>query len=380
MDAFHTTLARWTDFYLITGTAAAALTGLQFVVQTLIASQALRPATRSDVEGGIAAFGTPTVVHFTIAMLISAMMCVPWPGSMSLRTIAGALGAGALLYSVIVLRRARRQRSYVPATEDWVWHIALPAASYAALIVAAVLLKRGIEGSLFSIAAATLLLLCIGIHNAWDTVAYLTVNALRGSVPEDALVPPKRGEPGKETTMMTRPARAGSPDIPAATIRSAAPADLASIGRLGALLVRTHHDFDPQRFIEPTPQTESGYASFLGTQLEKPSVSILVALQENRVVGYAYAGAEGHDWMSLRGPAGVVYDIVVDPAHRGRGIGRLLLDAALAALGARGVPRVVLSTAERNTSAQRLFARAGFRRTMVEMTRPMDGDPVNSPR
>jgi ribosomal protein S18 acetylase RimI-like enzyme len=67
----------------------------------------------------------------------------------------------------------------------------------------------------------------------------------------------------------------------------------------------------------------------------------------------------------------VIYDIVVDPAHRGRGVGRMLLDATIAALEARGAPRVVLSTAERNEVAQHLFARAGFRRTMIEMTREL---------
>ena len=76
--------------------------------------------------------------------------------------------------------------------------------------------------------------------------------------------------------------------------------------------------------------------------------------------------------MSLRGPAGVLYDIVVDPAHRRNGVGRMLLDATLAALRARGAPRVVLSTAERNTAAQHLFDRAGFRRTMIEMTRELN--------
>lgn len=160
----------------------------------------------------------------------------------------------------------------------------------------------------------------------------------------------------------------------AATIRPAAPADLPAIGRLGALLVRTHHDFDPERFIAATPQTERAYASFLGTQREEPNVVVFVAERDGAVLGYTYAGVEGHDYMSLRGPAGVLYDIVVDPAHRGRGIGRMLLDATLAALAARGEPRVVLSTAERNESAQRLFARAGFRRTMIEMTRELDGD------
>jgi ribosomal protein S18 acetylase RimI-like enzyme len=154
-------------------------------------------------------------------------------------------------------------------------------------------------------------------------------------------------------------------------IRPATPADLAAIGRLGALLVRTHHDFDPKRFIAATPQTEHAYGSFLGTQLDEPNIIILVADQDGKVIGYTYAGVEGNDYMSLRGPAGVLYDIVVDPAHRNHGVGRMLLDATLEALSARGAPRVVLSTAERNASAQRLFDRAGFRRTMIEMTREL---------
>jgi ribosomal protein S18 acetylase RimI-like enzyme len=159
-----------------------------------------------------------------------------------------------------------------------------------------------------------------------------------------------------------------------ATVRPAQREDLPTIGRLGALLVRTHHDFDPKRFIQASPQTEHGYASFLGTQLDSPNIIVLVAERDGEVLGYTYAGVEGYDYMSLRGPAGVLYDIVVDPAHRGHGVGRTLLEATLAALGARGVARVVLSTAERNEPAQRLFARAGFRRTMIEMTRELDGD------
>lgn len=159
----------------------------------------------------------------------------------------------------------------------------------------------------------------------------------------------------------------------AVVIRPATRADLPAIGRLGALLVRLHHDFDPQRFIPATPRTEQGYGSFLGTQLEVPDVIVLVAERDGEVLGYSYAGLEGFDYMALRGPAGALYDIVVDPAHRGHGVGGMLLDATLAALADRGAPRVVLSTAERNEPAQRLFARAGFRRTMIEMTRERDG-------
>jgi ribosomal protein S18 acetylase RimI-like enzyme len=152
-------------------------------------------------------------------------------------------------------------------------------------------------------------------------------------------------------------------------VRRATPGDLPAIGRLGALLVRTHHEYDPQRFIPATSRTPQGYASFLATQLEQSQLVVLVAEQGGEVVGYTYAGIEGQDWMALRGPAGVLYDIVVDPAHRGKGIGRTLLDETLQQLEARGAPRVVLSTAQQNQEAQRLFARAGFRRTMVEMTR-----------
>jgi ribosomal protein S18 acetylase RimI-like enzyme len=159
---------------------------------------------------------------------------------------------------------------------------------------------------------------------------------------------------------------------PSVTIRPAMPADLPELGRLGALLIRMHHDLDPKRFIAATPHTEGGYASFLRTQLDEEKVVVLVAERDGALVGYTYAGLEGWDYMALRGPAGAVYDIVVDPAHRGQGVGRMLLDATLAALTAKGAPRVVLSTAERNEAAQRLFAGAGFRRTMLEMTRELD--------
>jgi ribosomal protein S18 acetylase RimI-like enzyme len=164
------------------------------------------------------------------------------------------------------------------------------------------------------------------------------------------------------------PASGSSP----VTIRPAQAADVPTLGRLGALLVRLHHDFDPQRFIPATPRTERGYGSFLGSQLEEPNIVVLVAEHGGAVLGYTYAGMEDFDYMSLRGPAGVLYDIVVDPDHRGRGVGRMLLDATLSALASRGAPRVVLSTAERNEAAQRLFSRAGFRRTMIEMTREAD--------
>ena len=155
---------------------------------------------------------------------------------------------------------------------------------------------------------------------------------------------------------------------PLVTTRAAVAADVPALGHLGALLVAMHYEFDPDRFISPRPGTERAYGDFLVTQIGRPEVIVLVAEQHNVVLGYTYAGLEGNDYMALRGPAGVVYDVVVDPTRRRQGIGRLLLDATLKALLERGAPRIVLSTAERNAVAQGLFGTMGFRRTMIEMT------------
>ena len=162
-------------------------------------------------------------------------------------------------------------------------------------------------------------------------------------------------------------------DAPKPVIRKATPDDAVALGRLGALLVAVHHGFDADRFIAPGPGTERGYGRFLVSQIDNEEAIILVAEEDGAVVGYVYAGLEGPDWMALRGPAGVIYDIIVDPDRRQEGIGGLLLQAILQALADHGAPRVVLHTATPNLVAQRLFAAVGFRSTMIEMTREWPG-------
>src|SRR5262245_180099 len=110
-------------------------------------------------------------------------------------------------------------------------------------------------------------------------------------------------------------------------VRRARSSDLPTLGRLGALLIETHHDFDGLRFIAPSPESPRRYASFLGGQLEDGEAVIFVAEDAGEIVGYSYATLEGYDYMSLRGPAGALHDIIVDPSQRRKGTGRLLLDA-----------------------------------------------------
>jgi ribosomal protein S18 acetylase RimI-like enzyme len=152
-------------------------------------------------------------------------------------------------------------------------------------------------------------------------------------------------------------------------IRRAEARDLPAVGRLGAHLLRTHYAFDSARFMAPGDDPEGGYAWFLGTQLGVPDAAVFVAEREpGVVVGYVYAGLEPQSWKELREPAGFIHDIVVDEAARGHRVASALLGVAMDWLRERGAPRVLLWTAPQNEQAQRLFAKLGFRRTMVEMT------------
>lgn len=154
-------------------------------------------------------------------------------------------------------------------------------------------------------------------------------------------------------------------------IRPATRADIPTLGRLGALLLRTHYEFDRQRFIAPGENSEAGYGWFLGTQLRDNDAVVLVAERDRLIVGYVYAGLEPQSWKELRDAAGFIHDVVVDENDRQGGAGTALIEAAIAWLREKGAPRVVLWTAEKNPGAQRLFARLGFRRTMIEMTREL---------
>jgi len=155
------------------------------------------------------------------------------------------------------------------------------------------------------------------------------------------------------------------------SIRRATAADLPVLGVLGASLLRAHYTFDPLRFMAPHEESEKGYAWFLGTQLKEDDVAVFVAEKSGSVIGYVYAALEPQSWKELRDAAGFIHDVVVVPEAQRHGVASALVDAACEWFKTLGAPRVVLGTAEKNEVAQRLFARLGFRRTMIEMTREL---------
>ena len=167
-------LAEWESFYVIVGPAAGALIGLQFVVLALVAE---RPQLGTPETG--AAFATPTIVHFGSVLLLAAILRVPWHGVAAVSTLWGLVGLSGAAYTVLVARRVRRQTTYRADLEDWSFHSLLPLAAYAALALSALAAHSHAREALLGVGAATLLLLFIGIHNAWDAVSYFVFVTMR---------------------------------------------------------------------------------------------------------------------------------------------------------------------------------------------------------
>jgi hypothetical protein len=162
-------LKAWESFYVIIGSTAGALTGLQFVVMTLIGE------STTGRKDSLAAFGSPNVVHFCAALLVAAILSAPWATMRGAGEAVAACGVLGVVYSIVVTRRAHRQQGYEPVLEDWIFHAILPTIAYATLLWAGIACERSSAQAMFYIGGAVLLLVFIGIHNAWDTVTWMTV-------------------------------------------------------------------------------------------------------------------------------------------------------------------------------------------------------------
>lgn len=166
------TLSEWESFYVILGSAAGALIGLQFVVMTLLAGRPARP----DAASG-AAFLTPTIVHFSHALLLSLAMSVPWPAAIPLAVALALAGTAGTAYCFSVARNMGKQSTYAPEAEDWAFHFILPLLANVALLASGLLVIFSAPVAAYGVAFAALILLFCGVHNAWDNVAYQVLDS-----------------------------------------------------------------------------------------------------------------------------------------------------------------------------------------------------------
>ncbi len=194
MPADALPLARWETFYVIVGSSGGALTGLLFVVVALAADRMRAAASR-----GLGAFTSPSIVHFGCVLLISAIIMMPRDGLSSLAALLGLCALGGVAVTIMAIWRIARFDPYQPVAEDWFWHGILPCASYVGLLVAAIILQRATQTALYVVASVVLVLLFVGIHNAWDAALYSAM-----------YLPPEQGATGPPSPS----AAASRPTVP----------------------------------------------------------------------------------------------------------------------------------------------------------------------
>jgi len=169
-------LTGWETFYVITGSSAAALIGLQFVVIALTAD---RRRTADGDDQAVRAFGSPTVIHFGVVLFLAAIMTIPRETVFMLHVCVVGAAAFGLYFVLRAFQYARRQTTYKPVAEDWIWHVILPAIAYLHLLFTGFAIAHSADSALYGIAATVLLLLYIGIHNAWDSAVYIATTQSR---------------------------------------------------------------------------------------------------------------------------------------------------------------------------------------------------------
>ena len=161
-------LTAWSNFYIMTGSSAASLTGLMFVVITLVTGERLRKS-----PDGLSTFSTPTVLHFGAALLVSATLAAPWRSLVPPSVLLGFAGLFGIVYVLRIMYRTRRLRSYVADWEDWIFYSILPFVAYVAIFAGAIALTIAPERALFAIGGGVIVLIFDGIHNAWDIVTFI---------------------------------------------------------------------------------------------------------------------------------------------------------------------------------------------------------------
>lgn len=156
----------------------------------------------------------------------------------------------------------------------------------------------------------------------------------------------------------------------ASRIRRATLADIPALAGFAGELYRLHHRLDPVRFWDlggEAPASREGREAFFTSRLSDPHTRLFVALDGDRVCGYAYMTLDSHDYEHLLERAAWLNDILVEPGLRSTGLADDLFAAVRAEAVASGAPLLALQVAAANARAAAFFARQGARVTMQEM-------------
>jgi hypothetical protein len=187
-------LHNWQNFYVIMGTAAATLTGLMFVATTLLAG--LNPHL-DTANAGISAFNTPTVAQFCVVLSLAGIFSAPWQAFSLIDLLLGLLSVGMVVYQIVIMQRMLRMPHYQSTLEDWLWYMVFPFLANITFMIAAILLSKNPSLALYLVASAMMMLLLIGIRNAWDNVTFLALMRAH-SHPEDQATEKKRDNPSEK--------------------------------------------------------------------------------------------------------------------------------------------------------------------------------------
>lgn len=170
MPEHQSSLTSWSSFYVVTGSSAAALTGLMFVVISLVR------AREQGSQDGIATFSTPTVMHFAATLLVSAILVAPWQSPLFPGVSVAIVGLYGIVYILRIAFRTKRLSAYRADLEDWTWYNILPFVAYGSIFGGAIAWSAAAApNGLFVVGGGALLLIFLGIRNAWDVVTFITI-------------------------------------------------------------------------------------------------------------------------------------------------------------------------------------------------------------
>jgi hypothetical protein len=165
-------LREWHDTYLLLGSASATLIGLLFVAASVGASYFTK-----DKHPGLRSFLSPSVVHFTCVFAACLIAISPLRSWLLLGCLIGGDGLFGVVYAGTVLRRMMQHGLIAGIDlEDRFWYAALPAAGYAIILAAGIMLATGHQAGCEILAIALGLLTVAGIRNAWDITVWTMVN------------------------------------------------------------------------------------------------------------------------------------------------------------------------------------------------------------